>query len=224
MEIQKHKTMREITEIVVGYIGTMVMAYVVNAIYPLLQPIPVPVRAVLVFPVYWSMGIVPILLMHLRKEKFSDCGFEGHHIRKQIAIGICMAICFSAALTLLPHLIGLSDMVSPGSHYTHVWQFAYEFAYCIFGVGLTEEFLFRGYFFEKIRKISSPMTAMLISSVMFGLLHIFVGDLLQVFGAALIGILFCLCKMKIKNCTTLSLAVGHGVYDALITVLEFVFR
>lgn len=134
-----------------------------------------------------------------------------------------MAVCFSVVLTLIPHLIGLSDMVSTGKHYTHIWQFVYEFAYCIFAVGLTEEFLFRGYFFEKIRRISSTLIAMLLSSAMFGVIHIFSGNLLQVLGASLIGILFCLCKRKIKNCTTLSLAVAHGVYDALITVLEFVF-
>ena len=33
-----------------------------------------------------------------------------------------------------------------------------------------------------------------------------------------IGALFCLCRIKIKNCSTLSLVIAHGVYDAMITV------
>ena len=34
----------------------------------------------------------------------------------------------------------------------------------------------------------------------------------------LIGALLCFFRMKIRNCTTLSLIIGHGIYDAMITV------
>ena len=34
----------------------------------------------------------------------------------------------------------------------------------------------------------------------------------------LIGALLCFFRMKIRNCITLSLIIGHGIYDAMITV------
>ncbi len=37
-----------------------------------------------------------------------------------------------------------------------------------------------------------------------------------------IGVFFCVCRLKIKNCSTLVLIIGHGVYDALITVFASV--
>jgi hypothetical protein len=47
---------------------------------------------------------------------------------------------------------------------------------------------------------------------------VFNGNLFQVFMTAGIGALFCFCRLKIKNCSTLSLVIAHGVYDAMITV------
>jgi uncharacterized membrane protein YjjP (DUF1212 family) len=40
---------------------------------------------------------------------------------------------------------------------------------------------------------------------------------------AFIGALFCLFRLKIKNCSLLSLIIAHGIYDALIVVWTFVF-
>ena len=57
-----------------------------------------------------------------------------------------------------------------------------------------------------------------ISSVFFGVFHFFSGNLVQMVMTACIGAFFCFCRLKIKNCSTLSLIIGHGVYDALITV------
>ncbi len=41
---------------------------------------------------------------------------------------------------------------------------------------------------------------------------------LQMLFTAFLGVIFCLCKRYLKHCSTLSLIIAHGVYDALITV------
>jgi hypothetical protein len=46
----------------------------------------------------------------------------------------------------------------------------------------------------------------------------FSGNIVQMIVTACIGAIFCFCRLKVKNCSTLSLAIGHGIYDALITV------
>ena len=97
-------------------------------------------------------------------------------------------------------------------------QFLYEFFYCIFAVGFVEEYVFRGFAYEKIKRVSQKnILAILGSSVLFGVFHLFSGNIVQMLMTACIGAFFCFCRLKIKNCSTLSLIVGHGVYDALIT-------
>ena len=100
-----------------------------------------------------------------------------------------------------------------------LWQFVYEFFYCIFAVGFVEEFVFRGFIYEKINRISQKdMIAIIGSSVLFGVFHLFSGNLIQMLMTTCIGVFFCFCRLKVKNCSTLSLIIAHGVYDALITV------
>ncbi|MDE7269600.1 MAG: CPBP family intramembrane metalloprotease, partial [Acetatifactor sp.] len=90
---------------------------------------------------------------------------------------------------------------------------------CIFAVGFVEEFVFRGFVYEKIKSINQKdMIAIIGSSVLFGVFHLFSGNIVQMIMTACIGAFFCFCRLKVKNCSTLSLIIGHGVYDALITV------
>lgn len=87
----------------------------------------------------------------------------------------------------------------------------------ILGVALAEEFVYRSYIFQKLLKIKdSRWFAIIISSIIFGLGHIFQGNSLQVIMTSLLGILFCVFREKIKNCTLLSLVILHGMHNALI--------
>lgn len=214
----------ELIDIAAGYCGTMLMLIaLVRFNSSVLRTIPLIWRMVVGIVSYWSIALVPVIILFLRKEKLSDFGFSRNHIVRQILTGICIAAAFSAIFTVLPHLVGLGALVSSGENYRHLWQFVYEFIYSIAAVGLTEEFLFRGFFFEKISRISNTAAAVIVSSLMFGLMHIFVGSLVQVIMTSLLGVIFCLCRIKIRDCSTLSLGFAHGIYDALIAVFTFVF-
>ena len=68
----------------------------------------------------------------------------------------------------------------------------------------------------------SKWFAIIISSLLFGLFHIFNGNIIQVFVTALIGFLYCIFREKIKGCTLLSLIITHGVYDALTVLWVFI--
>ena len=137
----------------------------------------------------------------------------------QIIVGILIGTVMSVLLTLIPHQIGFGEFVDSGKRYKYLWQFIYEFFYCIFAIGLVEEFVFRGFNFEKIKRVAGKdIIAVIISSVFFGVFHFFSGNLVQMVMTACIGAFFCFCRLKIKNSSTLSLIIGHGVYDALITV------
>jgi membrane protease YdiL (CAAX protease family) len=169
--------------------------------------------------VYWLIAAAPIIVMTVNKERFADCGFARSRIGTQIMTGVFLGIAMSVALTLVPHLLGFGTCVDNGKRYQYLWQFAYEFFYCITAIGFAEEFVFRGFVYEKIKRISQKdATAVIGSSVLFGVFHLFSGSAVQMLITACIGSFFCLCRLKIKNCSTLSLIVAHGIYDALITV------
>ncbi|MFL0248036.1 CPBP family intramembrane glutamic endopeptidase [Candidatus Clostridium stratigraminis] len=175
-------------------------------------------RMLLMFSTQWIFLIIPVLFMLKNKEKLKDIGFTRINISIQILSGIGIAIAMCLIFTVIPILCGLKDMVS-STHYTKAWQFIFEFFYSIFGVALAEEFFFRGYMFKKLMDIkNSKWFAIIISSIVFGLFHIFQGNIIQVFTTMVLGVMFCLLRDKIKGCSTLSLIFAHGVYDALIVL------
>ncbi len=210
---------KEIVEIVLVYLETMLCLYLkILFDRSVMMLLPMAVRVVVMILSYWFVALVPIIMMIVKKEKISDYGFSREKLPKQLLIGVLAGVAFSLVFTLVPHLAGMGEFVDSGHRYTQLWKFCYEFVYCIFAVGLTEEFIFRGFFFERIKKLSNTTAAILCSSAMFGFFHIFSGNIVQVFVTALLGAAFCLLREKIKDCSIISLIVLHGIYDALIVV------
>jgi membrane protease YdiL (CAAX protease family) len=102
---------------------------------------------------------------------------------------------------------------------TQTWQFVYEFIYTVFGVALAEELIFRGYLFTKLLEIkNSRWFAIILSSVLFGLFHIFSGNIIQVLMTAVLGFIYCIFREKAKGATLVSLIIAHGLYDAMIVL------
>ncbi len=223
--MSKEKKRNEGIRIVLAFLGAMAGCVGVRAFNMyVLMSLPLGARIVSMIVVYWLIALIPIIIMIIDKDKLNDYGFKREKTGSQILTGLGVGIAMSLVLTLIPHLAGLGNYVDNGKRYLFLWQFIFEFVYCIISVAFTEEFVFRGLLYEKIRRVSnSEIAAVIGSSMLFGLFHIFNGNLLQVFMTALIGLFFCVCRLKIKNCSTLSLIIAHGVYDAMISVWIFVF-
>lgn len=216
MENTKQRSLLHLIIAVLGAFATLYGLRMFNQY--LVADFSLPVRAVLMIVTQWALFLVPGILMLINREKISDLGFTKERIPTQILLGILLALLMSAILTVLPILAGFKDMVGD-TNYKFAWQFAYEFVYRILGVALAEELIFRGYIFRKLLEIKdSHWLAIFISSVLFGLFHIFTGNLIQVFITALIGFAYCMFREKIKGYTLLSLIFTHGVYDALIVL------
>lgn len=211
---------KEWVSLIVGFFGSMLGLYGVIAFDQFIQmSLPLGLRMVSMLLVYWLIALIPIVVMHINKDRFVDYGFSKSKLGLQIIVGILIGIAMSFILTLLFHILGFGKYVDSGKRYKYLWQFIYEFFYCIFAVGFAEEFIFRGFIYEKINRISQKdMIAIIGSSVLFGAFHLFGGNFIQMLMTACIGAFFCFCRLKVKNCSTLSLIIGHGVYDALITV------
>lgn len=206
--------------LIVGFLGALLGLYGVVAFNQfVLMSLPLALRMISMIVVYWLIALIPIIVMLVNKDKLADYGFCKDKIGVQIVVGILIGIGMSFILTLVPHLFGLGAYVDSGQRYRYLWQFIYEFFYCIFAIGFVEEFVFRGFVYEKIKSIGQKdMIAIVGSSVLFGVFHLFSGNIIQMVMTACIGAFFCFCRLKIRNCSVLSLIIGHGIYDALITV------
>ncbi len=206
--------------LIIGFLGALLGLYgVISFNQFVLMSLPLGMRMISMPIVYWLIAFIPIIVMIINKDNLKDLGFSKAKIGSQIIIGILIGIAMSFVFTLVPHLLRLGAYVDTGKRYQYLWQFVYEFIYCIVAIGFVEECVFRGFIYDKIKKISQKeMIAVIGSSILFGAFHIFSGNLVQMVMTACLGVLLCLCRLKIKNCTTLSLAITHGIYDALITV------
>lgn len=177
-----------------------------------------PLRVILMLVTQWLLFLVPGILMKMNKETLADIGFSREKIPQQIGIGVLLALSLSLLFTVIPILLGFKDMVG-STVYTKTWKFVFEFVYAVFGVALVEEMIFRGYIFQKLLAVKdSKSFAIIISSLLFGLFHIFNGNILQIIMTMLLGVLFCLFREKIKGCTLLSLIFCHGVHNFLIVL------
>jgi len=215
----KSKAEASFVQLLIAVFGTFVVVFGLFIFNQhLLMSFPLPLRMILMIVTQWLLFLLPGILMIVNKEKFSDIGFRKEKIPMQIGIGVLLAFSMSLVLTALPIILGFKDMVG-NTVYTQAWKFVYQFIYAIFGVALAEELIFRGYIFNKILKIkNSKWLAIIISSFLFGLFHIFSGNVIQVFMTAFLGLIFCISREKIKGCTLLSLIIAHGVYDAMIVI------
>ena len=208
---------QSITQLIVAIIGIFISTFAVTMFNQhLMMKFPLELRMLLMIISNWALMLFPIILIKKNKESLKDYWKISGNISIQIFTGIVLALLMSAIFTLLPIFLGFREMLGETS-YTQLWQFIFEFVYMIFGVALAEEFIFRGYIFHKILEIKdSRWFAIIVSSILFGLFHIFQGNLIQVIMTSLLGILFCVLRKKKKNCTLLSLVIVHGMYNALI--------
>lgn len=203
----------------VGFLGSILGVYATSFCNQQALALPILPRMPVLIAEYWLIALVPIIVMLINGDRLSDYGFTKENLPFQILIGVLLGAAMSLVLTFVPHLLGFGSFVDNGHRYQYLWQFVYDFSYYIFSVGCVEELVFRGFVYQKIKAVSQKdVIALIGSSVLFGLFHFPSGNIIQMVMTAFIGAFFCFCRMKIKHCSTLSLIIAHGVYDALITV------
>ena len=206
--------------LITGFAGALLGTYAVIMFNGnVLFRFPFALRVILYIAGYWVIAVVPLILMYVNKEKMREY-FQGRgKLVRQILIGLGIGLGMSFSLTLIPHLMGFGNFVDNGTRHDQFIEFVIELIYFVFSVAFVEEFVFRGFIFRRLKNLTgSDVVSLIISSVMFGLLHVFSGNIIQIVITSLLGAFWCFCRLKIKNCSLLSLIIAHGVYDFLIGV------
>lgn len=221
--VKQDRAMKErVLYLIVGCIGAVGGLIGVNAFLQyMLMSLSLAGRMVTMLTSYWLIALVPILVMIAAKDRLSDYGFQKEGIGKQILVGLAIGLLMTVVLVLPCYLVGHGEYFDNGKRYGEdLWRYLYELSYTVLAIGFTEEFVFRGFCYYNFKKLwNSELGAVIGSSVLFGLFHFLNGNLAQMFLTGLIGAFFCLCRNRIRNCSTVALILAHGVYDFMITLM-----
>ena len=166
--------------------------------------------------IYLLIGAISFVSMKVTGMKIT-VNFRN---KRHFLIGIAIATVLSAVIAVIPAVCGFSLV---GNHRDFSWfTVIYDFLFYILLVGPVEEYVFRVYlqdtfvgFFTKQKWIG-----VVIAAFLFGLWHIINGNIVQVLFTFGIGLVFGFAKYKIKDCEYISLAIGHGLYDFLNTLVR----
>jgi membrane protease YdiL (CAAX protease family) len=169
-------------------------------------------RLAVFFGIYLAM-VALVLLAHrfdgLRTTL--PLGFTRERPVRQLVAGILLAVLLLLLVVGVPALAGAEVGGIVGAGRNALW-FALVSALT---VGVAEEMLFRGYLLGRLRiALASRTGAIIVSSVLFGLLHLVSGDIVQVLVTACIGALLATARVVWPGCSLASVIVAHVLYDA----------
>jgi len=169
------------------------------------------------------VGIVIIACKFKKTPVFANLGFTKARVGKQILIAFALFAITTILFVAIPLIFGVSKADVLSFKAKSIGILVFYIVYDMIFVGFGEEIIFRGYFYEKLKSVThSGILAVLISSILFGLWHYPVNrNPPQIIIATVIGVIYGLGRLKIKNCTTLSTAIAHGLHDTFILVLSY---
>lgn len=171
---------------------------------------------------YISLVGVPFIVCRIMKSFIGTLGFKKGELLKQVLVGIELFLVLAFFITIAVFTLGENKGILLGTKEKGIGIIIYYIVFDMLFVGMGEEMLFRGYLMERFRTLTDSETrAVVISALMFGIWHFPNGqDFLQVILTALIGAIFGLAMFKIKNCSTLSVGIAHGLHDVYILILS----
>lgn len=169
------------------------------------------IRRVLNCVIYAAMAVCAIISMKISGVSIKEQLDFGS--ARQYLWGLAVFALLSLSFAVIPILCG--GNIIGGHHEPPVRDIIYEGVFFIVFVGPVEELVFRGYMQELIADIlpKQKWLGAVIAAALFGLWHLVNGSLIQVMFTFAIGLIIGLSKYFIKNCTLISVSLGHGLYD-----------
>ena len=134
---------------------------------------------------------------------------------RQFLIGAIIALGLSLLIAFVPALCGFSLV---GEHKKFTWfGLVYNLLNYFLIIGPVEELVFRVYVQETMISFfpKRPIVGVILAAVTFGLFHLINGSPIQGLFTFGIGLVFGVCKYRVKNCKYLGISFCHGLYDFL---------
>ncbi|SDM52014.1 CPBP family intramembrane glutamic endopeptidase [Acetanaerobacterium elongatum] len=174
--------------------------------------------------VYVILTAIPLAVIKLEKIPFSSLGFSKEKAGKQLLAAAAILAVTIGVCVIIPLLIGINKTEVLGFKCRSLPILIFYVFYDIICVGFGEEVAFRGYFYSRIKALSQKeWMPVIFSALLFGLWHFpNTLNIMNVVMTSILGLGYAFCRWKIKNCSLLSLALAHGLHDAVITVLSYI--
>lgn len=219
----KSKDIAEVVSILFA-IYFITIVFVLAKPYVFTEKVAVPIKILFELSPYLLMvGLIVLISKRNRVFLSKNFGFKTKPLLKQLLIStVIFAITIS--FIVVPLLLGVNknDVLSFKAQGPLI--FTYYFVKSIFIVGMGEELVWRGYFYEKIKEITGTgIWSVILSSILFGLWHYPSGqDILQVLMVTGLGLIYGFARLKINYCTTFATGIAHGLHDAMILLLSYI--
>lgn len=145
--------------------------------------------------VFSLLALIPVYIIFKNKYKVTYDNFEINRLLYVFSIGFSLCIICNLLIDYIPRntVNVVSENVYKLTEELNVYVTL--FIICIL-VPLTEEIIFRGFFYDTINLISNSVFAILFTSISFGLAH---SDLQQIIYAFVAGLFLAYVKYKTNN-------------------------
>lgn len=209
--------------------GVLVAVYLILVVFLAYSPhisasaVGLPVKMLwTVLPYVLMVGLVLAVCKGEKRPVAAALGLKKERIARQLLYSLVIFIAMAVIFILVPLLCGVNKEDLLSFKVTSPGVIIFYIVYDMLFVGMGEELIWRGYFYERIKEITNSGTwAVVISAVLFGLWHFPNGhSIVQVLMTTLIGLMFGSLRLKVKDCSTLSTGIAHGLYDTVIFILS----
>lgn len=137
---------------------------------------------------------LPVIYFVFYDKKEEKCEKKSAYIWVVLlGMGACVVLNMLISISGLPNL---SPTYQELSKMIYTGNFWFELVTAGIIVPIAEELIFRGVVFKRLRAVTSLTWAIIISSVVFGIMH---GNLVQFVYAALLGALMCFVYIRCKS-------------------------
>lgn len=164
-----------------------------------------------------------LVFVFCKKNKVTtkELGYNKKNISKQLLKSLIPLFISVSIFVVFPLIFGVNKEMVLSTGSTNTIEIIEQICFLIIFVGPVEEFIFRGYFESEISKITNKgILISLISSILFGFWHFpSTMNLINVICTFFIGLIYSISKKKLKNCSTLSISIAHGLHDTIIFIL-----
>ena len=152
-----------------------VWVFVVFFVFLATIPLPLPMHLPVVQASILFAGVVVATLFGMRvmdRSPLRAVGFGPPHALRQFWIGVGVSVVMICTVVLAELALGLASMQLNALSFAHALGLVASGLLLYVVVGVSEELLMRGYPFRTLERAARPLVALLVTSVLFSLIHV----------------------------------------------------
>lgn len=168
-----------------------------------------------------SMAILPFCICKVKRKDEIALDYSNNHFFVKILLALFSVVILLIITVMIPLILGKELYQLVGQPYYETKIIIFRLFYYLIVVGFSEEYIFRGYFFHRLKEIfDNEWYAIIGSSLMFGIMHyINSQSIYLVIETCLAGMFYSVLAHKTKYGNLWVSSLSHGLYDAILMLI-----